>query len=513
MLIEPRDIEYASKDDIKDILVECGKSLKTAAKVFYPKAYYRPFAKVHDKLFEAADDESVKRLVVTAFRGCGKTTLFNITMPSVRMLLDQSKFVVPLGATYTHAEEQSENLKKAITNNPIVARMFGDIKSKDSWSKEKWKITRWSGDVSYDNWVMPRGGGQQVRGLLEGTGEEFFRPDLIVGDDIMKSEYIESDEQRRKLKDWFFADVANIIEKGLGGPGFRIIVVGTIMHEDDLLLELISDPDWVHIDIPLCDDNFKSVWPAFMTDDMVAAEYDSFKRKGKPDIFYREYMNQPISKLDAVFRQNQFMYHTRDDIAKNNDIEFVVLVDPSKTDKPDASETAIVGAGIDIVKNRIFVDDIVADRMLPDRMYDETFRMADRLGASAIGIEVTSLNEFIMQPFRNEMSRRGRYYQLVELKARGKKADRVKELSYYYNQGLVSHNPACCRPLELQLLSFPRSKRWDVMDALSYVVPMMAAGERYFVHSAEREDKDMEDLENEVIPEYEEEEEFDYEII
>ena len=76
-----------------------------------------------------------------------------------------------------------------------------------------------SNTFSQDQWitetgtmVMPRGSGQQIRGLLFGN----FRPDLIFGDDIEDSESVKSEEQRRKLKEWFFADVMNSVDRSEG---------------------------------------------------------------------------------------------------------------------------------------------------------------------------------------------------------------------------------------------------------------------------------------------------------
>ena len=106
------------------------------------------------------------------------------------------------------------------------------------------------------------------------------------------------------------------------------------------------------------------------------------------------------------------------------------------------------------------------------------------LGAKVLGIEETSLNEFIKQPIKNEMFRRGSFFELIWLKARGgmKKEHRVKELVPYYRGGYIYHNASCAgiKKLEQQLLMFPRSALWDLMDAEAYLIEMLELGERYF---------------------------------
>jgi phage terminase large subunit-like protein len=78
------------------------------------------------------------------------------------------------------------------------------------------------------------------------------------------------------------------------------------------------------------------------------------------------------------------------------------------------------------------------------------------------------------------MIKRGKFYNLVELKARGHKEDRIAMLNPLYRLGYIWHNSNVCQALESQLIVFPKSKRDDIMDAVAYVVEMLELGERYF---------------------------------
>jgi hypothetical protein len=44
-----------------------------------------------------------------------------------------------------------------------------------------------------------------------------------------------------------------------------------------------------------------------------------------------------------------------------------------------------------------------------------------------------------------------------------------------------------CGPIEAQLLSFPRCKRFDAIDAEAYVVELLEHGERYFYSDSDDE--------------------------
>jgi hypothetical protein len=440
----------------------------------FPDNFIRPFVSMHQKIFELLDDPSRQLVAIAAPRGWGKTSIVNLAYPAKKILLREKKFIVPVSCTATQAIMQGENLKRELLTNSTIQYFFGNLKS-DSFAKDSW-IT------ASDIMVLPRGAGQQVRGILfHGS-----RPDLFVVDDLEDSEAVKSDEQRKKLKEWFFADLLNSVDKSR--RDWKIVVIGTILHEDSLLANLIDDPAWSTLKIELCDDNFRSNWPDFMTDDDVRKLAETYAAQGLLHVFAMEFRNTVIA-ADAPFQQKYFGYYSEREkqLNKDRNIESVVLVDPAKTANVSSAFTAIVGIGIDTTNNVLYVRDIINERLHQDEIYEKTFEMCKRLRARVLGVEVTGLNEFISYPFQTWITKEGLNLEFVELKARGGKSavgkeDRVKALVPFYRRGLILHNSDAqvCAPLEQQLLAFPRSKFWDVMDATAYVVELLELGERYF---------------------------------
>jgi hypothetical protein len=468
------------KDEAKLLMSQCFLSTKVAAKILFPDRFYLPFSTLHDTIFKILDDDSIQLALIIAPRGFGKTSTVNLALPAKKILFQEKKFIVPISCTATQAVMQGENLKRELMTNRMITGLFGPMKS-DTFSKDMW-ITA-TGTA-----VMPRGAGQQVRGILFGNN----RPDLIIVDDLEDSESVRSDEQRAKTKAWFFEDVMNSINRAR--KDWKIIVIGTLLHEDSLLANLMEDPGWHHSHLSICDDNFHSNWPDFMDDKAIAGLVDQYRRIGLLDSFYREYMGVPIAKESAKFQQEHFKYYNETDaafISERRKLENLVILDPAKTTKVTSDDTAIIGVGIDVQTPKIFVRDIERGNFHPEEQYTKCFDMADRIGARVIGIEVTSLNEFITYPLRTEMLRQKRFYDIVELKARASKEERISALVPFYRLGFVYHNRSCCAPLEKQLMSFPRSKKDDIMDAVAYVVEMLEIGERYFVPAAS--DKEIED--------------------
>lgn len=471
-----------SDPEVDAVLATCSRSIKAHCQVFHKERFRRPFSYNHDKLFEVVDDPTVKRIMVIAHRGFGKTSIFNYAIPSQAIIHRKYRFVVPCGATSTHAVQQSENLKWSLTTSKLARSIIGDIKT-DDFSKEEWSLP-------WDMKIMPRGAGQQVRGL----NYHDYRPDLIIPDDLENSEACRSKEQRDKLKDWFYTDLTQAVDLSMHN---RIIIVGTILHEDSLLCELAEDSDWTVLNLPLTDKAGKSYWSAYLSDAECAALKAGFERKGRLHLYYREYMNDPTPDEDAVFRPEMFIKYNEADerLSHDPDVDNFVILDPAKSSRSHSAYTAIVGVAVNTRKGCIYIRDIINRRMPPDQVYKELFSMADRINAKVIGYESNGLAEFIKQPLTDAMTVRGTMYELVELKARraqdyetegrtawekGKEA-RVAQLAPYYRMGQILHNnTGVCDVLEAQLKAFPRSKFWDVMDATAYILEMTNIGERFF---------------------------------
>ena len=157
-----------------------------------------------------------------------------------------------------------------------------------------------------------------------------------------------------------------------------------------------------------------------------------------------------------------------------------MIVDPAKEVQIQNADTAIVGIGIDRSSKKIFIRDIVSGKLYPDQIYKEAFQMIFRLKAFALAVEVTSLHQFISQPFQNEMRVQNVFAQYIELKAVAKKQERIAALAPYYRNHYIYHNQTKCEKLESQLMGFPRSKLWDVMDATAYIVKLMDDLSMYF---------------------------------
>ncbi len=465
--------EILRDQELSDQLARCSVDLAYFAKMFFSERFSSPFSRLHYEIFDILSPGN-QRVGIAAPRGLGKTSIVGLALAAQKILFRLCNFILYVSNSATSAERQTENLKMELVSNLMIRKIFGPIKTTsggvdgldESFSRAAWA-------TSMGTLVLPRGSGQQVRGLLYKNK----RPDLIIVDDLEDTETITNPEIRLKRKEWFHADLEKCISRY--DHNWQIVYIDTLKHEDALLQEIIDSSEWKTILLELCGDDYKSKAPEFISDADIMKEVLYHREHSMMDVFFREFRNIAVSKENASFQQQYFKYYDENDV-RNSYLETVIIVDPAKTVQVHSAESAIVGVSLDPKAGKIFVRDIVHAKLFPDQIMNEMFEMAKRLRAIAVGVEVTSLNEFILQPWKNEMVKRRAVFNLVELKARAKKEDRIAALVPYYRQGYIYHNRACCNVLESQLLSFPRSRLMDVMDALAYIVEMLELGERYF---------------------------------
>ncbi len=505
--------------ELQNILSNCSISTEMTAKTFFPERFHLPFAEeVHGKIFDLIDGPANK-VCIAAPRGWGKTSIVALALIARWILFRHTNFVVYINKSHDAASLQTENLRRELVTNRAIKHFFGDFKHRDVEKSEFDEVFSKKAWVAFDTLVWPRGAKQQVRGVLFKND----RPGLFIIDDLEDPDFIENKDYRDAVYRWLYADVIKAVPRiGPMAKNFKIVYIDTLKHEDSTLQKLLDSREWESTRIEACDDNFHSVAPNFMSDEEIATEWQNHVDSGQSDVFFRELRNLPVSTKDSAFQDSYYKYYnlplektfrqeidlkkTDAEVQLDKNIESVVILDPAKSIKIHSAESAIIGIGIDLRNARLYIRDIISEKMYPDEIYDALFQMAISIDAKVVGVEITSLVEFIKQPIKNEMFRRGKFFELVWLNARGGsntekgKVSRIKELVPYYRMGYVYHNASCPKipALEQQLRMFPRSKLWDIMDAEAYIVELLELGERYFAPTNEdysNPESEYEDLE------------------
>lgn len=172
-----------------------------------------------------------RREVIAAPRGHAKTT-FKVLFKALHAIVyGYEPFILIIGHSASEAQGKVQNILEELENNEILKSVFGELAPPIKHRSRKGFVTQ--NGIR----VMAKSKGQQVRGLLHGQ----FRPSLILCDDIESLEGTLSPEQRAKTRDWFYKDV---MKCGQVDGSANITVIGTCLHPESLLSELLQSPGW-----------------------------------------------------------------------------------------------------------------------------------------------------------------------------------------------------------------------------------------------------------------------------
>ena len=504
------------------IFVQSISSTKNFGYSYFPDIFY---AKCHSLLQQMLDalDGNDKNLLILAPRGMGKTSWILYGYCARQLLCGLVKFLVYMGNSSTLAIRATDNLKRALVYDKMIKDVFGEQNPQvlqSAGNSADFASAGWS--LANGSFIIPRGVGQQVRGLQMLIDDKVMRPQLIVIDDLESSTEVKSPEQRAKLKEWFFADLMKIETKYKSDC--RIVYIDTLKHDDALAASLLKEPSWKTLILSVCDDNFKSNAPEFMSDAQIKAEYELHVRQDVEDVFFREYRNIPISTKNRAFKASDFRYYyecsngqvatisslvstaLKDKFAtgsvevstlgnvkenlytlnysENSSSSFIttgtkmkayniIICDPAKTQNIASADTAIVWITVTEL-GLLFIRRIICGKFNPTQIYEHIAKICSLSPIYRIAIEVTGLSLFVSQPFKQYMKDVGYSHlanSLIELAAnRTKKEERIGWLSPYYQRHQIYHNIADHVGLEQQLLSFPSSKKLDIMDCTAWIV-------------------------------------------
>lgn len=481
-LTKERAIEY-----LAELLAE--STDQRLCEELFPEVFCVPFTPLHSRIFRVAASPMRQKLIL-APRGIGKTSIVRALIIKA-IISNQKHCIVYIGNSSTLAEMQTENIKHELLTNPFIRKTFGDVRESivdanfsdfsgieldESFSKKSW--------VAFGRTlVLPRGCGQQIRGL----NWRGFRPDFIILDDPENRKELKNEDIRTENKRWLFGDVLQSVDNAR--KNHDVFYIDTLKHEDAMPMTLQEMGGWEFDILSICDpDKMKagvidSLAPAFKTNDEIKTMIDQYTLTGDLDVFYQEYMNIATAPQTASFKREYFRYFTPADPTVDwTGLETVVIMDPAKSETPQADYSAATVVSLDYKNHKILIRESIGGHYYPDKFFELGVLLADKYGTKTIGFEETGLSSYAKYPlnlYLNSIKRTD--IEIVWLKAEGKKKElRIAGLIPLYRRGFIYHNKELCHELEAQLLSFPHSRRDDNMDSEAYLIKMFNIGERFF---------------------------------
>ena len=426
------------------------------ATMILPHHFYNEPAPFHKEICNHLK-KGFKKNVIVAPREHAKSTLISLVYVLHCILYCEAHFIIILSDTEGQAALFLDTIKNEIETNEEIHRVYGHLKGKGL----KWGETEI--DLINNIKIICKGAGQKVRGLKFRE----WRPDLFIIDDLENDEGVESKERRKKLARWFHGSVLPSVNKW----GGKLVMIGTILHYDSLLMKLAKDKRYNPLFYRAIMKG-KPLWADRLSLDYLNEVKQGYKDQGQLDTFYCEYMNEPISDENAIFKKDYFRYFQEEDLkVLSSSLSKFITVDPAISQKESSDYTAIMICGIDALNN-IYILEYLRERFTPIETMDQIFKMVNKWKPTKVGIEGVAFQRSLQWFIEEEMKRRNKFFIIDELKADVDKQRRIRGIQPRYALGTVYHRPYHTE-LEEELLLFPKSPHDDLADALAYI-PQLA---------------------------------------
>ncbi len=388
--------------------------------------------------------EKTEAVVDAEPREFSKSTRWSLAYPLWCLLFYKRYFICIFCATQTMANEAIQAIKDEIESNEKLFEDFGAMEGKI------WKTNFLS--LKNGTAIKAFGAGTAVRGAKYHQ----HRPDLIICDDVLKDESTKTFAQRQKIYNWFVRAVLPL------GKDIFIIVINTIFHSDDLPSRLFKRimagelNGWIGLRFQAFTPAGNSLWPSYWTKEKL----EDKKRKIGSAAFSTEYMNEPLSDEERVFKPEWFIRYSAVDVST---LRVFFGVDPS-AGKHDEFAIFVLGIAQDGTMYELaeWAECCSVDTAIKKMI--ELYRLYKPI---LIGFEEVAFQSIYKKYILEEAARQGVYLPIKGLSTRGVGKERVLSLSPLIENGFFKFKENHNKTIN-QLLMYPKSDFDDLQDACYY---------------------------------------------
>lgn len=482
------------------------KDMEFFGRTYFPHYISSPSSKLH-KYFCLRYPAMIEEAITTgvgdkeanaAPRGNAKSTWGTFVLPLWCAAYLKRKNILLLSETNSQATDFVQAIKLELENNERLKQDYPQLAGEGP---------RWQADdiITHNGVrIFGAGAGQKIRGTRHGNR----RPDLVVGDDMENDESVESPDQRKKLTNWFNKALMKI-----GAKYTVYIVVGTILHAESLLSDLLERPGWKG-------QKFKAVirysisklwekWEAIFADISIGKEEaevkaDAFFSANKkemlkdsevlwpaeedyyylmkmrvtdgPAAFDSEKQNEPLNPEDQVFLEEWFVDW------EDGDIELAGIMhggacDPSLGKKNKRNDpSAIIGGRMK--DNVLYLDIADIAKRQPDAIMTDLLLYHERDKFDKLRMETVQFQEFFARQFEQLAHKKGQTINIDEFVPNTDKDLRIIRLQPWIKNGWIRFKKDM-RELKRQLIYYRpkgRGAHDDGPDALEMLLGLLEKG-------------------------------------
>lgn len=412
-----------------------------------------------------------KHKLILVPRGHLKSSVITVAYSIQRLLRNPNERILIANQVWDKARDMLSEIKGFLNDKSELPKIFGTFVS-DRWRED-------------DIVIRQRTTANKTPSVAT-TGVEAEQTSahytVIFNDDLQGHQNSQTKEQREKVKRFRES------EFDLLDPGCEMLDIGTRYHLDDVYAHILeNEKEYTDVMIRKVIENGRLIFPRKFSMKLVPGsknwiaspdeqtfEYVNYLKKTKGASFYSQYMNDPVDEENQLFKRHYFQHYS-----KRPERLFVgMAMDPALSAKQDGDYFAINIAGMDS-EGDIYVLDTVRGLWTPSQAIENIFKTYLKWRPHAIGLETQGFQRTLKYALEAEMRKRKIFFPITELThaSNQTKEFRIKALEPYYAAGKIKH-AAWMTNLEGELLSFPKGKHDDEIDALCMQLEILVPGSR-----------------------------------
>jgi predicted phage terminase large subunit-like protein len=387
----------------------------------------------------------------------GKTVRWSFAYVLWSIVTGKNRYALLIGASGDAARENLINIKIELEENELLLNDFMDLKG-NVWRDDRIELKN-------DTCIQAKGSGASMRG----TRFRQYRPDLIILDDVLKDDAVDSPSQRDKISRWLKRVVFN-----LGKTAF-VIWVNTIFHSDDPISRLIAEVEvgtlkrWIAVRLSCLRPDGTPLWPEYWS----AEALEEKREQLGFDSFSTEWMNEPLSDEQRIIQRSWIKNHEYRELPPANELRYFNGVDPA-TGKHD--RTAEIPIAVHRKTGIIYV-------LLPwAKVCSETATVRQLIITHRLyGYELIAWEDVVFSGIygnyvQKMAAEENVYLPIKKLSNSLSKDAKARFLSPLIENGIIRFPADGAEDMINELVNFPKWKFDDQMDGLYLAVKVIPSG-------------------------------------
>jgi phage terminase large subunit-like protein len=416
-------------------------------------------APFHQQLFKMIEDDSIKLMVVQGFRNSGKSTILSQCFPLWSAVSGRAQEILVFSKNQMLSRHILRNIGDELQENELLVNDFRPFDyERDQFGAYAIMLQRYHAEI------LAVSRDQAIRGVKRRQ----HRPQLIIIDDVDDTSSVATQDSRDATWSWFTRDIAQ-----LGNRNTRIVVIGSPLHEDSLIMRLdrkikAGEMKGVSIRIPIVDEENKPLWPAkFPTPQLIEDE----RMKMDEVSWAREMMLKIVPEHGQLITYDDIVYY--DTQPSYNGEEYcgsVLSVDLAFKVKESSDYTAMVtgdifGYAADRV---IYIQPNPLNKRMPP---NESFAEAKARATDGVGQQKKIITEDVggLYIFIDQLKQAGLPVEAFQIKGQDKR-ERYSLIVNWIKTGRVRFPRKGCERLIEQMVGFEIERFDDLLDAVVQMV-------------------------------------------